>query len=171
MDAIITSDNPANKKLVPCRCRGDVDNQLGVLHERLADVMKFYNVNISNTHYINDVHDTSIQYVKHQGHNNVFIANDVVPLSLARRVRDFLNAIPFDESKLLINDTDNQPQNKVFSLINPEGDPEHGLGTKTAYINGTVNVTSAKEWEWERYHSNFWRAIPITPEAFAGSQL
>lgn len=68
--------------------------------------MKFYNVNISNTHYVNDAHDSSIRYVKHQGHNNVFIANDVVPLSLARQVRNFLSAIPFDESKLVINDTD-----------------------------------------------------------------
>lgn len=55
--------------------------------------------------------------------------------------------------------------------MNSEGDPEHGLRIKAAYINSNINPVSVKEWEWEHYHWDFWRAIPITPEAFAGSPV
>ena len=159
------------KEFVPCRGRTDVDNQLGILHDALTNVMKFYNVNITNTHYVNDAHDTGIQYINHSKHNNVFVAHDVIPLSLAQQVRDFLSAIPFDNDKLVINDTDNQPQDKVFTFVNCKGDPEHGLRIKAAYDNAKAEPVSPKEWVWEHYHPDFWRAIPVTPEAFAGSPI
>ena len=54
------SDKPPTKELVPCRSRADVDNQLGILHDVLGNPMNLYNVNIGNTHYVNDAHDDDI---------------------------------------------------------------------------------------------------------------
>ena len=38
----------------------------------------------------------------------------------------------------------------------------------TAYNN---KINDPKQWRWEKYHDDFWRALPLTAEAFYGSPI
>lgn len=148
-----------------CRFRSDVDNQVGNLCYIMTNVMKFYNVDFMAV----EGYDVSgIEFNTYRGADNVLRAADVVPRELAREVRDFLTKIPFDSQRPVIDDGDNQPHDKVRKFINCQGNAEHGLQIKAAYDNRKNEPT---EWTWEHYNSTFWRAMPLTAEAFCGSPI
>lgn len=77
------------------RSRGDVDNQLGHLYDRVNRINKLkYKCLFTNP--------------------NVFIAKNVFDKSFAINVRDFLNQIPIDLNTEPLNDIDNKPKDVLF---------------------------------------------------------
>jgi hypothetical protein len=128
--------------------RGDVDNQLGHLHgllRRTVPKQEGFDLQPYN-----------------DKHPNAFIVKNVVPKNLAKEVRRFLNAIPFDNTLQKLDDTTNPSKEVVVRDMN---DAEK---TQRAYSN---KVNDHNKWTWERYHNDFWRALPLTPEAFCGSPI
>ena len=119
------------------RCRADVDNQLSLLHHQIRN---FFYSEIWSEKYRSmpplelKVRDESLIYP-------VLYQDNVIDLDLAKRVRDFTNAIPFDPLTPQLNDTDNQPRSEVYmkskdknivrqALDNPSSDPK-----KWAWVN------------------------------------
>lgn len=126
--------------------RGDVDNQIGNLHGKLRRIIR----GGFDLEPFDEYHTT------------ILISNNTIPTELAKKVRDFINNIPFDNEIKILNDTDNQPKdfvNKSFDDINE---------IKLAYEKKKFDPT---EWAWEKYNADFWRALPLTCEAFFGSPI
>lgn len=130
------------------RVTGTVDNQLGHIHSNLR-VLIPKGIGFEITPYQTE-------------YPIAYIVRDVIPLELARKARNFLSEIPFDSTLPELNDTDNPPREKIFK--------EAGQLDKifTAYRNRKY---APSEWTWEKYHSTFWRAAPLTSEAYWGSPL
>lgn len=88
-----------------CRCRGDVDNQIGYLHNRLR--MK---VNCPPVKLLGFELNLLEKYPY------VFSIKDAVILEVALKARDFVNAIPFDNTLSLITDN-NPPKSTIFNQM------------------------------------------------------
>lgn len=130
------------------RTTGNVDNQLGTLH---------------NLFKRNCVINQGIQFQPYNdNHKNVLIAKNVIPTNLANRVRKFIDSIPFDSKVEQLNDTDNKPNKTVYESLQDLEQAEK------AYNNKNSN---SDEWTWEKYHYDFYRALPTTSESFIGSPI
>lgn len=130
------------------RSAGHVDNQIGHVHNNLRCVIpKGHGFNVTQ-------YDAT--------HPNVFIVKDAVSRELAERVRKFVQEIPFDSMKPVMNDIDNLPKEDVYKAFL---DPNRIVD---AYHN---RKDDPKGWNWERYAVDFWRAAPLSAEAFCGSPL
>jgi hypothetical protein len=130
------------------RAAGDVDNQLGHIHNNLRSLIP-KGIGFDITLY-------------QDGYPNAYIVKDVVPRELAERARRFLTEIPFDSTCPELNDTDNPPKRVVYKEAMQLDKIFKAYETKR-YAPG--------EWTWEKYHSEFWRAAPLTSEAYWGSPV
>ena len=137
------------KGLPKYRISGDVDNQLGHLHNKLRNHIPSKPGFQLNPH--NDKHP------------NMFVESDVVPKKLAKRVRKFINQIPFDDNRIpQLDDITNPSRDSVYNELDDKN------RTMEAYKN---KIYDPNQWIYERYHVNFFRALPLTLEAFLGSPL
>lgn len=127
---------------------GIVDNQIGQLHNKLRNVITL------KSGFELKPYDSI--------HQNVFTVENAIPLELSRRARDFLNNIPFDNTIKKLDDETNPPKDTIHKLFNDANK------IRESYNNKKSNPL---EWTWERYHDDFWRALPLSGEAFCGSPL
>ncbi len=139
--------DPNNNHVPYYRVASNVNNQLGTLY----DWLRYYAPLKLNNQGFDPVPCM----------NNIYYYENVVPEKLAKKCRQFLNDISFINRPLL-NDIINPPNYNVYCDLK-----DHYLATE-AILNAT---DSPKDWIWERYHTEFYRASPLTKEAFAGSPI
>lgn len=130
------------------KIKGDIDNQIGHLHNKL----QYYDPYKKG--FEMKLHDETYQ--------NVFITKDIIPKKLAEKVRKFINDIPFDNTLKILNDDNNQPRESISKSLNDSDK------IKIAYENKRYNP---HDWIWEKYDNDFWRVLPLSLEAFCGSPI
>ncbi len=127
------------------RCRGDVDNISGHIYNNIqalkTPVLKFDQCS--------------------KDFADIWISKNVVPKKLAKKVRRFCQNIAMDDSPVL-NDTDNQPRDKVF---------KQSLETNQIVEAFKNKINDSKQWIWEKYYETFYRATPLSLKAFIGSPI
>lgn len=156
------------------RNRGDVDNQIGSLHNILRCTHKI----LPNKKY----EFQPLKFECHKLYNySVDISKNVLPKEFAIKVRQFLNNIYFDNSLKLLNDCDNQPKTHVMSSIknfehvntilnnNSNNNVINNDNSNNMPNNMSNNII--KDWTYEKYNPEFWRILPITLEAFICSPI
>lgn len=134
-------------KGISYRIAGDVDNQLGQLHTVLRSLIP------------KGIGLPLVQYDKE--HSNVYMVKDVIPRDLAERTRSFFNDIPFDNTLEQLNNDTNPPRQAIFTTLTQES-------IKDAYSNRRYDPN---DWAWEKYHRDFWRAVPLSGESYCGSPI
>src|SRR4029078_7259485 len=127
-----------------------VNNQLGSLH----NLLMFYRPWVQHLN-VEPFKDEPCS-------NNIYHYDNVVPLPLAQKCRQFLNDIIFDPNKPLMNDITNLPNDNVYNDLR-----DRYLATE-AVLNATYDPL---KWVWEKYNFHFFRASPLTKEAFVGSPI
>ena len=132
--------------MIDCRSRGDIDNQLGYLHTHLRGY-KWPDVD-----RLKRLRGFTMEPLENYPY--VFKIENVLDDELARKVRAFVNEIPFDDNLEVINNTDNPPKNNVV-----------------AHTVFDQEINDPTQWMWEKYHWDFYRAVPLSFNSFAGSPL
>lgn len=131
------------------RIANDVNNQLGELYcllRRYIPIKLNITERLHNTPYI----------------NNIYHYTNAVPNELAIKCRQFLNDIPFNMGRPLFNDIINPPNKNVY----------YDLCDRYLTTEAVINATySPENWTWEKYNHAFFRASPLTKEAFVGSPI
>lgn len=132
------------RDLPKCRWRADIDNQLATLRG-------FFTVEKQPCDRVASVEAMGPQ---------TYLWRDACDSALARRCREFLQAVPFDSSRPQCNDTDNPPQNSVLTQLSQMKSPL------------SPSTTSAPTgWTWEKYADTIWRLTPKTAEDFLQSPV
>lgn len=134
------------KRSVKARTGGDLNNQLGIF----LRVLNFPPAELSG-----------FDFVPSYGLKSVYQVHNVVPIDLAQQVREFVNNIALDLTLPPCDDYHNQPKRNICQ------DPNNDK-IRQAYENRNDDV---KNWIWERYHFDFYRACPLTLEALYGSVI
>lgn len=129
-----------------CQLTNQVNNHLGYLYNMYGHLIHFTSTS------------TKLNITQHHKLNTVFTAKNVLDQSFALELRAFLQAVPIDLNRKMINDATNLPLSNAFfekdpltCLENPTGDPN--------------------EWIWENYSYSFWRLAPKSLNAFYGSPI
>lgn len=131
-----------------CQLTIEVNNHLGYLYSKFCEDWDPCRM---------DVKENSI--TKHEL-LNIFMIDNVLDIQFSIKLRLFLQEIPFDINKPIINDVDNLPLSNVYHT-------NQNLILKS-YYNNTEDVN---EWLWEHYSYCFWRLAPKSLEAFLGSPI
>lgn len=136
------NDYYKDKGFAEYRFRGDVDNNLGWLYDHYKRVS------------VNDIKFKPYN----EAHKNVYICENVLPKNFVKKIKSFLNEIPFNNTIQLLNDTDNKPQDDIIKSMNGKTD----YGTK---------VYDPKQWKYEKYHNDIYRVVPLSLASFIGSPI
>lgn len=162
-------DIPAESLFPSCRCdvkplipsyrfRSDVDNQLAMLHN---GIRSHFHTEIWNRKY-QTMHPLKLKVLDEKLKYPVLYQENIVPIKLARQARKFARAIPFDLSTPQLNDTDNPPREDIYNKI-------RNKDLVRAALDHPSN--NPKNWIWENYACDIWRAVPLTLEDFCGSPI
>lgn len=131
----------------------DVNNQLATISNAIEKLRP------------NPIKDATPFDFKKYG-NDIYVADNCVPIELAERVRDFLQDIYCDPRTKPLNDEDNQPKCNVFDDVNDM------TQLKLAFENP---ISDSKLWTYENYCTyplnSIWRILPLTLNAFIGSPI
>lgn len=129
------------------RIRGNVNNQLGYIHSIFKD-------------YLSVKKDIdSLQFELRNEKPNIYISHNVLPIELARKAREFAQQIPFDNVN---NDDIYIPKDNIF---------EESCGSFLRKCKESSDTVVPKQWIWERYHKEFYRATPLDLSVFINSPI
>jgi hypothetical protein len=136
-----------------CMVRGNVDNQLGHIHnwfrlEPTGDPLQF-------------------EYPVKEKCPTVAVAKDVINPELAEKARAFAQSIPFDLRKRVINDTDNPVRDQIFAATTSFDQVKE---VKEDCDRDQL-VSNPGDWIWEHYSCYLWRATPSNLPDFYRSPI
>lgn len=136
-------------KLGQCHKTVEVNNHLGFLHNKFTNGWNPEKIIINN-----------MELSPHPILSNMSVRTDCLPFTLADSIRQFIFKVPFDNTKKILNDFDNQPLNSAYTV------------NQSLILNFYENrTTDPLQWVWEHYTSTIWRLAPLTLNAFIGSPI
>ena len=138
---------PQNFKTCSC------NNQLGEIHKNVR-----YFVPLS-------MEETGFNISAVPGSKNIMHAENVIDKTLASRVRQFLNDIPFNQYIRPLDDITNPPSMNVWEDCLDKIKVLKIINDKVGYCANPLN------WKWEMYGGGIFRAAPQTLEDFIFSPV
>ena len=129
-----------------------VNNHLGYLHNLFRQAIPLSK---------SDVKGFNLNKNK-VNNNTILYGSNIISTDLAEKVRDFLQKIPIDKTIKEFDDVDILPKDNIYKSFLDVNN------IRLAYENRICDPT---KWMWERYFPSFWRACPLTSEAFLGSPI